>query len=109
LRCRAERFSEFGTGWPEELEVSACDRVLVLLPKESLIDQNVDIRRQRIGEPTLEQGDGPRVLFASKDQFGFALATSDGLVDRHRGAEHDRHHTHGDQQRGHGIAALRSP
>jgi len=90
----------------EEIEILAGDRVLVFLAEEFLIDQDVDICRQRAWQFTAVQLDGASVLLAAEDQLLFLLPLGRLLPDRHGDRHHDGHHADADEQHGHGVAAL---
>jgi hypothetical protein len=89
---------------PQEQEVVARNRVLVLLPQELLVDEQVHVRRQGAGRPALE--DRWRVLLAAEHKLGFLLARGRLAPDRHGHSQHDRHHGECDEQRDHGVPRL---
>ena len=68
----------------QQPEVAVRDRVLVLLAQELLAQQDIDVRRERVGVFPLVQRDGARVLPGPEDQLGFLLALDRLLPDRHR-------------------------
>jgi hypothetical protein len=90
----------------ERLEIRLVrDRVLVELADEAALLEHLETG----GIAAVAAGiqfDGVRVLFAAEDQLGFAFALHRSAPHRVRGAEHDRHHAHPDEERGHRIAAL---
>jgi hypothetical protein len=108
LRRGAHRLRELGTPRAQQHEITAGDGILELLPKKALIDQDVEVGRQLVAVLALEKSDRSSVLFTAKNELRFAFTASDRLIHRHRGAQHDRHHAHRDEERGHGIAALAS-
>ena len=78
-------FTVSGAPLVEDLELPVLDHgVLVLLAKELLLDQGVDVGRIGGGELPLKQLHRPDVLPAAEDQFLFFLALH-GLV-RHAGS-----------------------
>jgi len=90
-------------------EVAARDRILVLLPKEMLLHQDVEIRWIRVGEATLKHPDGVCDLLAAKNQLFFFLALRKMLPHGHCGRHHDGHHGHSDNQGGHGVSPFFTP
>ncbi len=88
-----------------DLEVVVGDRVLVFLPQELLLDEDVQGRREGVRVAALEQHDGAPVLLAAPDQLLFLLALGDMRPHGQRSRHHHGHHAHSDEQRGHGVAA----
>ena len=109
LRRRAHRLRELWAAGAAVMKVPTRDRIFVLLPKEFLVDQDVDVRRELIAVLALKERDRAGVLFSAENEFGLALTPGDCLLHRHRRAQHDRHHAHRDEERGHRIATLVSP
>lgn len=89
-----------------DLEVVVGDGVLVFLPKELLLDEDVHRGRERVRVAALEQHDGAPVLLAAPDELFFLLALGEVRPHGQRGRHHHGHHAHADEQRGHGVAAL---
>src|SRR5262249_55613301 len=87
-------------------EVVVGDRILVLLPKEPLINEHVDVGRIRVGELSLEQSDRVHVLFAAKDELLLLFARRGLPPDWHGDGEHDGHDRHRHQERGHRVSRL---
>lgn len=93
----------------DRLEVVIRDRVLVLLPKKSLLDQDIDRRRKGVGVLALKQSHGPRVLPPAPNQLFFPLAFGKVGPDRQRHAHQNGHHAESDKERGHGVATIAIP
>jgi hypothetical protein len=81
--------------------------ILVFLPKESLLDEDVDARREvaRTHLP-LVVVDRPCVLFASEDQLRFLFPLGLVTPDRHCDGHQQHHYADADQQGRHRIPAL---
>jgi hypothetical protein len=92
----------------DDLELSILGhRVLVFLPEESLLNQDVDARREVTGAHlALVVVDRPRVLLAPENELGFLLALRLVTPDGHRHGHQQHHHADADQQRRHRISAL---
>jgi hypothetical protein len=91
----------------QKLECLPRDRVDVPLSEKPLLDEYVQARRKRAGAHlSLEEVDGPSVLFAAEDELRFLLALRQLLPDRHRGRGHDRHDGEGHEQGSHRVAVL---
>jgi hypothetical protein len=88
---------KLGTTRSHESKVVTGNRILVLLSKETLVDQDIDVRGQGVAVLALKHRDGPCVLFSTEDQFCLALATRHSRIDGHYCAQHDGHDRHGDQ------------
>lgn len=94
----------------EDLELAIRGhRVLVLLAQEPLLDEQVDVRRERAGELALEEGDGARVLLAPEHQLGFLLAGRLVPPDRHGERHQHAHDGDAHEQRGHRVAFVGPP
>jgi hypothetical protein len=82
-------------------------RILVLLPKELLLHQHVDVRRTGAwAHLPLEQSNRPNVLLAAEHQLRFLLALSLVPPRREHCAHQDRHHREGHEQRRHRVAGV---
>lgn len=90
----------------DDLKVVVGDGVLVFLPQELLLDEDVHRGRECVRVAALEQHDGAPVLLAAPDQLFFLLALGEVRPHGQRGRHHHGHHAHADEQRGHGVAAL---
>jgi hypothetical protein len=86
-------------------EVFAGNGILVFLPQEALLDEDVEVGRQRARPgPALEQANGPGILLPSEDQLGLFLALDHLLPDRHGDRQHDAHDAERDEQGHHRIS-----
>jgi len=89
-----------------DLEIVVRDRVLVLLPQEFLLDQDVDGRGEGVRVASLEEHDGAPVLLAAPNELFFLLALGEVAPDRQRGGHQHGHHAHAHEQGRHGVAPL---
>ena len=87
-------------------EVVVRDRVFVLLAKESLGDEHVEVRRIGVCVLALEQPDGVRVLLAAENQLLFLLSLRGLLPHWQCNGEHHGHDAHRDEEHRHGVAGL---
>lgn len=92
----------------QQLELAIlAHRVLVLLPEEPLIDEDVDARRPRPGAvAALPEADGAHVLLTPEDELRFLLALRLVAPGRQDRAHQHGHHGQGDEQGRHRIATL---
>jgi hypothetical protein len=91
--------------WNQD-EVSVGDWILVLLPKETLLSQNIHGRRRRVRVLPFVQADRVRVLQPSKDEFIFFFTLRGLPPDGHDHGHQHGHHAQRDEQRRHRVAAL---
>lgn len=96
-------------GWDtasvDRAEVLAGDGILVFLAEEFLLDEHVDVRRERT-VLLVEQPDRPRVLLAAENQLGLLFPSHLVTPDGKRGRQQDRHDREHRQQRGHRVARI---
>jgi hypothetical protein len=102
----AGRGTGYGRPGRDDCEVVVGDRILELLPKESLLHEGIDAGRIGVGELPLEQPDGVRVLEPPKHELFFLLALGGVLPDGQCNGEQNCHDAHRDEQRGHRVPAL---
>jgi hypothetical protein len=90
-----------------DLKVAVRDRILVLLPKETLLHEYVDARR-KVSRPHLPliQVDRARVLLAPENELRLFLPLHLMAPDRHRHRHEERHDSDTHQQCSHRIPAL---
>ena len=85
-------------------------RVLVFLAQEPVLDQKVDARGKgvrQVGVLEPEEGDRARVLLAAENELGLLFPLRLVTPDRHRDRQQNGHDGERDEQRRHGISALR--
>ena len=85
-------------------------RVLVFLAQEPVLDQKVEARGQcvrQVGVLEPEEGNRARVLLAAEDELGLFFPLRLVTPDWHRDRQQNGHDGERDEQRRHGISALR--
>jgi hypothetical protein len=91
---------------PHQGEVVVGDRILVSLAQVLLVDEHVEVRRQRARLPALEKLDCPRVLLAAKDELRFLLSPRHLLPHGHGRRHQNRDDAQPDEECHHGVAAV---
>jgi hypothetical protein len=91
----------------DQLKVAVRDRILVLLAKETLLHEDVDVRR-KVSRPHLPLIEvyRARVLLAAEDELRLLLPLHLMAPDRHRHRHQEHHDSDAHQQRSHRISAL---
>jgi hypothetical protein len=92
-------------GRAEEIEVVVRDGILVLLPEEVPLHEDIHACRVGSGLP-LEQPDGAHVLLPAEDELFFLLALGLVAPHGHRDGHQDRHHRDRHQQGRHRVACF---
>ncbi len=85
-------------------------RVLVFPAQEPVLDKKVDARGKCVGQVGVlepEKGDRARVLLAAENELGLLFPLRLVTPDRHRDRQQNGHDGERDEQRRHGISALR--
>lgn len=91
----------------QRLKILAGDRVFEFLTQEPLLDQNVEVRRERArASSTLIQSNGARILLSAKDELRLFFALRRLFPDRQRHAEQHAYDGKRHQQCRHRIAAV---